>query len=115
MPIAGPGGGSPSFNEEKRTRVDMAYRMRFRGKLGGKNQKGVLEKVTRQSPRTTEGQNRDSQEPGEPVSQLPEWDHQELVGESVASCHLVFRHFLKSTAGNVVVAHAAVTDPGVPG
>ena len=87
--------------------------MHCRDKLGRKNQKGMLEKVTRQPPRTTEGQDRAFQEPREPVSQLPEWDHQELVGGSVGSCHLGFRHFHKSTSRNVVVAHTAIMEPEV--
>lgn len=90
----------------------MEYRMHCRDKLGRKIQKGMLEKVTRQlqeplRDRIEPLRNLESQCP-----QLPEQDHQELVGESVGSCHLVFRHFLTSIAKNVVVAHAAVREPG---
>lgn len=55
------------LNEENRTTMDRYYGMHCRDKLGRKIQKGMLEKVTRQLPRTTEGQDRASQEPGEPV------------------------------------------------
>ena len=75
--------------------------------LGRKIQKRVLEKVTRQAPRTIEGEDRASQEPRGQGPQLPESGHQELVAESVGSCHLLFRHFLRSTDKNLVVDQAA--------
>ena len=75
--------------------------------LGRKIQKRALEKVTRQAPRTTEGEDRASREPRDQCPQLPEWGHQELVAESVGNFHLLFRHFLRSTDKNLVVAQAA--------
>ena len=69
-----------------------------------KNPEKLLEKVTRQAPRTIEGEDRASQEPRGQCPQLPEWGHQELVAESVGSCHLLFRHFLRFTDKNLVVA-----------
>ena len=75
--------------------------------LGRKIQKRGLEKVTRQAPRTTEGEDRASREPRDQCPQLPEWGHQELVAESVGNFHLLFRHFLRSTDKNLVVAQAA--------